>query len=195
MNKNEQPTSDKKDLSATGLVKLAERASVKLFHTPGREPFASFWVKNHWENWPVKSSEFGEWFSSMCFHHLSAVPSQNALADARNVLSGRAMYGGNPEQRVHARLAGYDGAIYLDLGNASWEMIRITAEGWDVIPHAPVKFVRASGMQSLPHPIDGGKIDDLRPFLNLVEEDPQPRFSLLRMPLIKGPNTRILRLM
>ena len=57
----------RRDLSATGIVKLAEKVQVRLFHTPGLEPFASFWVKDHWETAHVKSAAFEDWLSAMCF--------------------------------------------------------------------------------------------------------------------------------
>jgi hypothetical protein len=159
----------KQDLSGTAIVRLAE-PRVRLFYSSDREPFASLWTKDHWENWRVKSAEFGDWLSAMCYHQYRGVPSQRAIADAKNTLAGRALFEGS-ETQVYVRLARQDGAIYLDLGSSSWEAIRITTEGWDIVPHTPVRFVRAPGMQALPHPTKGGRIDDLRPFLNLVDED------------------------
>lgn len=165
-----KPAKDNHDLSATGIVRLADVFLVKLFHTSAREPFASIYAKDHWENWPIRSPEFGDWLSANCFHHLGRAPSQKALADARATLSGRARYG-SPEQQVHVRVAGYKGDIYLDLGNEHWETVRITEEGWDVVSHVPIKFIRGPGMLPLPRPLDGGKIADLQPFLNLGGDD------------------------
>lgn len=160
----------KSDLSATGIVKLAEKVQVRLFHTPGLEPFASFWIKDHWETAHVKSAAFEDWLSAMSFHHLGAAPSQRALVEARTVFAGRARYSGR-EIQVYVRVAGHDGAIYIDLGNKSWEAVRITDKGWDVVPDVPIKFLRTPGMQALSSPVHGGSVDDLRPFLNLVDED------------------------
>jgi putative DNA primase/helicase len=159
----------KKDLSATGIVRQADTMQVRLFHTPEGKAIASVYRKDHWENLAIKSAEFGEWLSSLCFHKLDAVPSERAIAEAKTALAGRAIYAG-PETRVHSRLAGHGGAIYLDLVNSAWEMVKITSEGWEVVSSGPVRFVRSPGMQPLPHPVKGGKIDDLRPFLNLTED-------------------------
>lgn len=170
--KKEEPETaeEKKNLSATGIVRFAQSLPVKLFHSPDRDPFVSFWIRDHWENWPIKSAEFEDWLAANCFHHLGAVPSQRALADAKCTLSGHARYA-SPENQVFVRLAEHGGAIYLDLGTESWELVRITSEGWEVVGCAPIKFVRPSGMRQLPHPLDGGNIGDLRPFLNLRGED------------------------
>src|SRR5882762_6326415 len=159
-----------KSLSGTGIAKLAEHSPVKLFHTPGREPFVSFFVKSHWEPWPVKSPEFEHWLSAMCYHATGMVPGRNNLAAAMTTLAGRALYD-SPEQIVCVRLAGHGGEIYLDLGNDDWEAVKVTGEGWEIVSEVPVKFRRASGMLPLPQPIAGGSVDDLRSFLNCDDED------------------------
>jgi len=168
---DEKDKKDKKQasLSATGIARLA-KARITLFHTPLREPFASVWVKNHRETYSIKGPAFEDWLSAMCYHEHGAVPSHKAIAEARSALAGDALYD-STEKRVHVRLAGHDGAIYVDLANVSWEAVRITREGWEVVSHVPVMFVRAPGMQALPRPVDGGMIDDLRPILNLDSED------------------------
>jgi hypothetical protein len=160
----------KPDLSATGIIKLVEKAQLKLFHTPGGDAFASFYVKGHWENWPIKSPTFQNWVAATCYYHRDAVPSQKAIADAKNTLTGRAQFS-SPEQRVHMRVAGADNAIYLDLGDSSWEVVKITPEGWEIIADPPIKFYRAPGMLPLPRPLRGGRIAELCPFLNLADED------------------------
>jgi len=169
--KRENRTKDavKPDLSATGIVKLAKER-ITLFHSPGRESFASVWVKSHWETYRVKSPIFEEWLFAMCYHQYRVAPSQKAVSAARSVLAADALFA-NGEKRLYVRLAYHDGAVYLDLANESWEAVKITAEGWEVVQHASVKFWRPSGIQSLPHPRAGGTIADLRPFLNLADED------------------------
>ena len=69
------------------------------------------------------------------------------------------------------RIAGDDEAIYLDLGNSSWEVVKITRDGWKVASHSPIMFFRVPGTLALPLPMPGGKIDDLRRFLNFADDD------------------------
>jgi hypothetical protein len=156
----------KRDTSARAIVKLTERLNFQLFHTPGRVAFASIFVKDHRETYRLKSSGFKELLFALCFRGADLVPRQNNLADALNTLAGKALYDG-PEEEVHTRVAQHDGAVYLDLGSESWEVVRITADGWEVISQAPVKFVRSPDMLALPRPIDGGSIDLLGPVSNL----------------------------
>jgi hemin uptake protein HemP len=159
-----------RDISAKGILKLTERLDVRLFHTPEQEAYVSFYVKNHWETCCLNGNRFKRWLSAVCHRWENFVPNQNALKEAINTLEGHALFRG-PEKQVHTRLAEHDGAIYLDLGNESWEVVRITSEGWDVVPYSPVKFVRSRDMLALPHPIDGGSLDLLRPVLNLSDDN------------------------
>jgi hypothetical protein len=160
---------EKPDLSATGVVRLAKER-LTLFRTPLREPFAHVSVKDHRETHRVKSPVFEEWLFAMCYHQYGVVPNQRAVTGARSVLAADALFASGQE-RVYVRVAGHDGAIYLDLANDCWEAVKITREGWEVVPHAPVKFWRPPGMLALPHPKAEGTIADLRPFLNLADED------------------------
>jgi putative DNA primase/helicase len=170
------PVEDKKSektdklTPAQKILKLVEKLEVDLFHTPKSEPFARFYTKDHWENWPVRSQTFREWLSAACYRKEGFVPSRTALWEATNTIAGRALYDSR-EERVHVRLAAHNGTIYLDLCNESWEGVRITKEGWDIVSHPPIKFIRAPSMLALPRPVDNGEIDDLRPFLNLADED------------------------
>jgi len=106
----------------------------------------------------------------MCFHEYGLAPSQHAVLAATKVLSADALFA-SPERPVSVRLAGYEGAIYVDLANAQWDVVQITAEGWKVIGNGPVQFWRPMGVEPLPYPKAGGTIADLRPFLNLANQD------------------------
>jgi putative DNA primase/helicase len=43
--------------------------------------------------------------------------------------------------------------LYLDLGDAAWRAIAITAKGWEVIADPPIKFIRSSQTKPLPTPV------------------------------------------
>jgi len=74
------------------------------------------------------------------------------------------------------RVAGHEGRIYLDLANDHWETVEITPSGWRVMPDCPIKFRRTPGMQALPIPIPGGRLSELRQFVNVRGEE---RFLLI----------------
>jgi hypothetical protein len=97
-------------------------------------------------------------------------PGGQAVQDALGVLGGKALFEGE-EHPVCTRLAEHDGAIYLDLADPEWQVVKVTAHGWEVITEAPVKFRRARGMMPLVAPVHGGKLEPLRKLINVSGAD------------------------
>lgn len=153
---------------ATQIAELA--AGAKLFHTPAHEAFAAIDVEGHIECIRISSARFGRWLRNQWFRKAAAAPATQALTEAVNLLEARACCDG-PETEVFTRIAGHEGRVYLDLGNRAWEVIEITAHGWRVISNSPVRFRRPRGMASLPAPHRGGRVDVLRPFVNVGSDE------------------------
>ncbi len=99
-------------------------------------------------------------------------PSAQAVQDAIDVLSARATFD-NPDENVFVRIAGDGKTVWLDLCNDKWEVVKITAQGWEIIQDPPVRFRRRRGMQPLPYPEKHGSLKDLGPLLNLQSEADQ----------------------
>ncbi len=153
---------------ATELVKLAEDA--ELWHTPDGDAWASFPVNGHREHANIRTKQFRRWLVRKFYEKHSASPGAQAIQDAIGTLEGKAFHNGQ-EHPVYLRIAEHDGAVYVDLANASWEVVEITASGWHVIEDAPVRFMRAKGMLPLPTPLAGNSLEPLRTFLNVSDED------------------------
>jgi hypothetical protein len=88
------------------------------------------------------------------------------LTDALNTVRAIAIYDG-PEMPVYIRVAEHNGDVYVDLGNARWDAVRITRESFEVVANPPVRFVRKAGFAPQPYPEAGGSINELRPLLNV----------------------------
>ena len=160
----------KKPTIADRLVSYAQ-AKAKLFRTPENEPYATIRRKSHSETWSIESSEFEMWVARLFLPTEGKVPHAQSVKSALATLRGLAFFG-ECINKVHMRYAEGGGKIYLDLANEQWEVVEIDAQGWRVISDSPVKFVRTPGMRSLPTPVPGGSIDELRPFVNLrIEND------------------------
>lgn len=149
------------------LMKMADEA--ELFHTEDGEAYASFEVNGHRETWSISSKNFKEYLLHSFYLKEGKPPSAQPLQDAIGVLKAKAKYEG-PEEKVFTRIAAYDGAIYLDLANAGWEIVEIKPEGWRMMKNASVRFRRTKGMLPLPRPLPGGSIEDLRPLVNLSSD-------------------------
>jgi hypothetical protein len=156
------------------LLALVDAAGVELFHTPGEKaPYALVAEEGRHATMAIEpTGQFADW---LIYRYLLAcegkAPSSQSLNDAVNTLQAKARLFG-PEHPVSTRVAKYDQAIYLDLGDDAWHAVRITAAGWDVVEKPPVRFRHPAGMLPLPTPVRGGRLRELYHFLNLnTKED------------------------
>lgn len=152
------------------VFELAEGS--ELFHTPDGNAYASVFVQEHVETWAIKSRGFKQWLSRYFYKTEGKVPSLRKMDEALRTLEGMAKFDGET-LKVHLRLAEHEGNIYLDLADEQWRVVRVTRDGWTVMPggDAPVRFQRRQGMLALPEPQAGGSLDELRPFINVRGED------------------------
>ena len=169
----------KRPTQADDLVRLALDATdlaadaaqdAELFHTPDRQAHATLTIGDHRETWPVRSRGFRLWLAGRFFAKRGKAPGGQALADAINILEGKALFAG-AEHPVFARVAARGETVYLDLADAAWRAVEVDATGWRVVADPPVKFRRARGMLPLPAPTGGGTLADLRAFANVRAED------------------------
>jgi len=152
-----------------------------LFHDPNGVAYADLIIGGHRETWPIKSKEFRSAYigylrqqldrliaeESILAMGIKAAMSKAAVNAAISDFEIRAIANTAPVRAVHIRVAGHNDDIFLDLCNANWEAIRITAAGWSIVADPPTRFRRTRGMLPLPYPERGGTIAALRPFVNV----------------------------
>ncbi len=153
---------------ATRLVALADHAA--LFHSPEGEAYITFEVGERRETAPVRSRAFRAWLVQRFFTIEKRAPAAQAVQNALATLEGLALHAA-PCFPINVRIAAHGDAIYLDLANARGEAVEITAGGWCIVPVPPLKFYRPPGVATLPTPIRGGAVSELRPFVNVPTSD------------------------
>jgi hypothetical protein len=153
---------------ATVLIELANKA--EFFHTSEGEAYASVDINGHLETWPLKSRGFRDWLTRRFYEVESKSPSTQGFQDALGVLYARARFDGVTRE-VHIRIAAHEDAIYVDLADDAWRVVRIANEGWSVLEgmNMPVRFRRPRGMLPLPEPKRGGSLNDLLRFVNVKD--------------------------
>jgi hypothetical protein len=114
-----------------------------IFRTPDGYGFASVIVGDHVETWALKSRGFRNWLSRQFYKTEGKVPTTQKLNEAINTLLGQALFEGETRE-VHLRLAEHEGDIYLDLCDKEWRVVKVTRDGWSVMPggDAPARFQR-----------------------------------------------------
>jgi hypothetical protein len=159
---------EKSKSQASVLVEIIKDA--ELFHTSDGDTYATIPINNHRETWALKSRGFRDWLSKRYYESEGSIPNSQSMQDALNTLQGVARHDG-AELEVHTRLAAKNDCIWLDLCDEEWRVVKISAEGWEIVRETPMKFRRTRGMRALPTPVTGDSISLLRDLLNVTDAD------------------------
>jgi hypothetical protein len=175
-----EPASCKEELLA-----LADCAD--FFHGLDGRPYAAVPVGDKGDprrdTLPVRHESFRDWLCRRYYLATRRAAPSVALQAVLNVLVARACYDG-PARDVRVRVGGAvgtvgtietppveGGAIYVALGDDQLRAVEVDYSGWRLVSAPPVFFRRPKGQKPLPEPTGGGRIDDLRPLLNVAAEE------------------------
>jgi hypothetical protein len=164
-----QPEKQKDATVTSKIVDLA--AGFKLTHDADSKTFVQIPEDGHYETWRLRSADFSRWLTHQYYRQHDKVPADQALKDALKLLEAQAQFEGEQVQ-AYRRLAPYKDGIILDLCDANWDCVKITKDGWEIIPiPTDVTLIRTRGMLELPPPVREGNIDELWEFVNVSEKD------------------------
>ncbi len=130
--------------------------------------YATVVLKNGRRTLPVGGTLFHSWLRLEFRERQDRIAPGSAVRAAITALKDIAST--LPEQPVFLRTAAHQDRVYLDLADDTGDAIEISARGWRVVDLPPVKFVRSDLTLPLSRPEGGGRLDDLRRFLNLAED-------------------------
>jgi hypothetical protein len=162
------------DADAGSIPERATRTAIDLSACllwDGEHSYVVAQEDGHVRTLAVHSNAFRRWVVQKCRAAGSRVPSTpQAWQAVRLELDARAEQDG---ERAHPsiRVASKGGATFVDLGGDDWTCARITADGWEVVPHPAdgPYFYRPPRMMALPAPERGGTPDDLWRFISVGE--------------------------
>lgn len=156
---------------AVGADKVLElMEGIELWHNPQGVSFATVPVDDHHEHHPIRSSRFADVVRYRCFEKTGSALPQSQLDAVLDHLDTCARFKGKAFETFR-RSAWIEEAIYIDLCDAEWRVVRITPHGWSVVKAPHVKLLRSPGSRPLPAPEGGYEITELGRFLNLESED------------------------
>lgn len=159
-------TREERRAEAIQVVKeQAVQQSLYFFHDAMRRAFATVPKDGHRETWPIRSRDFRLWVTNVLYDSFGAAPKALVAAVLEEFEVHAICKGATHE--THVRIAEQSGATFIDLGNAQWQALKISRDGWRIIDEAPVKFLRPAGITGLPYPRSGGRLRDVTRFLNI----------------------------
>jgi hypothetical protein len=154
------------------LIVIAKR-NAQLWHSSLGVGYASLERDGHLEHHAIDSREFKDWLADKFGErHLREIdgelvpiyPAQEVQREAQFAIQAYARRG--EERQPKLRVIDFEGDLWIDLGGPDWQGVRVSADGWRVISPLVPPLVRGKGMRALPLPQTGGRIDDLRDFVN-----------------------------
>ncbi|MBI2076945.1 MAG: hypothetical protein HYT80_01045 [Euryarchaeota archaeon] len=146
--------------------------TVQCFHSALGNPYVSVKVDQHWETWPLTSGKLRSWLGHRYYEEAHKAATPSSLQAVLEDLEYRATVKG-PQLAVNVRIGSDRDRVYVDLGRSDWQVVEIDDQAWRVIRTSPVRFRRPNSFGELPIPVRGGKIEELRPFLNVGDGDDQ----------------------
>ncbi|PEL07792.1 hypothetical protein [Bacillus sp. AFS017336] len=153
------------------VVQLCE--NFHIFRTPINDCYAKVKIskngKTHYEIYDMETNDFKELIILECKDRFDEFVSNSAIETAVNYLKAQAKSEGRIEE-VFIRIAEKNSCVYLDLANEYREVIEISKDGWKIINNPPVNFFRTNSTKSLPIPIKGGNVEELKNVLNYGNE-------------------------
>lgn len=165
---------DAKGLSVAQQLVVIAHEEFTFNTTPTGETFA---LPHHGPNvaiWMRGGGSVRQRLASAFHERTGKVATQNALTDSLNLLEASASRDVPVEPAL--RLARYGDAILYDLGDETGRVVRVSAEGWEVLERSPIPFRRTEATMAAPTPERGGSLDDLKALINIAPED----WSLLK---------------
>jgi hypothetical protein len=128
--------------------------------------YAEFEIDGHIETHQVRSKGFDQWLRRKYYNLFKKGCPSLPMTEAVLTIEAKNLWDCETFP-VFVRVGGDSDRVYVDLCNPEYEVVEITANGYQIIKNSPVKFRRASGMLPLPHPVGGGSLALLKEFLNL----------------------------
>lgn len=116
------------------------------------------------------SGDFRSWLKAEIFRRQSSLPDKSEIDRSVELAKMQATYN-SPEREVAIGVTKRDGVIYFDLRRKDGKIVRIDADGWEVVTSSPVAFLRKKGTPSLPEPKRDGSLKDIQSFVNVSDED------------------------
>ena len=171
--RGDKPSASGKDKESLPekLIRIAlENGS--LWHDSAGNGWVDFTVNNVTQTARIRSKRFKDFLARQLWETERKAPSTEGVSQALTVLEGIARYD-SVERQAYLRVGKLGDTIYVDLGREDWQVIKVSSEGWEVIPYdaCPIRFYRSECQLPLPLPTPNSDIDALWQLVRCTESD------------------------
>lgn len=161
----------KKRSQADLMVELLEaNDAALLFHNEHKDPYLYIPVEDHFEVWQCRSNQLKRWLARQFWITHAKAPNPQAMRSAMNVIEAKSCFDG-PMMKLHNRVAWHEGAIWVDLTDATWRAVKITSDGWTVEARPPILFERFNNQIPQVVPQHGGSLKEFLKLVNITNDD------------------------
>lgn len=167
--KDEADVKSAKPSCANELIKLVID-HCDLFHDERNDGYAVVTHNEIRRTLKLRGKEFRRWLAGRYYSTTEKAANNEAIATAMSVLEAKATFDGRMLE-LSNRFAMRDGEIYIDMADDHWRVIKITAQGWEVMSKPPVLFRRYSHQKALPNPARGGRLSAIHNYLAIKADD------------------------
>lgn len=173
-----------KDQIALGLV---EKNIEELFTDQFDDAYAAVRVDKHIETLRLKSSRFANWVARLYYVNTKNVLCTDNIKNIKSVLEARAVFDGE-RRKLHLRVGSLTDqtqidAIYYDLANKEWSVVKITEHGWQ-IEKSPILFRRYGSTSTQVTPSKEYPADIFDQFIDLMNIKCEQQKLLLKCYII-----------
>lgn len=151
-------------------LEAGEAGEMSLYQAPDCTTYIRLTAEDASRTWPIRSAAFRQFLRSFFYARRQKAIREEDLKRIIEQLDSNAACDGS-HQEAYLRVApGPDGEVYIDLHREDWSIAKVTADGWEVVTNAPVLFRRGRNSLAMPEPERQGRLDVLRNYLN-VDDD------------------------
>jgi len=159
-----------KDIAAADQLLDLVMGTLRLFHSQDGRPFAAVTRNGRTEFIEITTERFHLLLMKTYLEAKGRTITRGAVETVGRHLAAHALLDG-PKKAVYNRVAPFpSGGFVIDLSDDTWQSIVVTSEGWRVAEGSAV-FSRDKAQVSMPRPVEGGDIDELRDFMPVSDID------------------------
>ena len=146
------------------LVELTINNGVEIYLDQFDEPHLTL-PEKPLVSFPINSSSFRRWLSGRYYSEEGKGISGETFSVVISTLEGKA-FQENRIMLLFNRVAMIDNIIYYDLGDDK-KVVKITAEGWEIITNCHIRFSRFKHQSPQVEPKPGGDLHEILKYVNL----------------------------